>query len=134
MGEYHMEYYELSFGKVGILRNDIAEIIVDEGIDVNIQMVDEIHHFLLSIFVNSFSLLINKTNSYSTQLDALIKFGTLSTINKIAMYAPNRMAKLSADFEADIPSAATLNIQVFYQRGDALSWLDYQPTYMLSSL
>lgn len=129
-----MEFYTLSFGKVSILRSDIAEIIVDEGVDINVQMVDEIHHFLLSIFVNSFSLLINKTNSYSSQLDALIKFGTLSTINKIAMFAPNRMAKLSADFEADIPSSEALNIQVFSQREEALSWLDYQPSPLMASL
>jgi len=53
----------------------------------------------------------------------LIKFGSLNTINKIAVYAPSKMAKLSADFAADIPSSAVLNIQVFTSREDALSWL-----------
>lgn len=120
-----MELYYFSFGKIIILQSDIAEVIVDEGVDIDIKMVDEIHHCFLSIFPHSFSLLINKTNSYSTQLDALIKFGTLSVINKIAVFAPNKMAKLSADFAADIPSSAILNIEVFTNRGDALSWLTY---------
>jgi len=119
----NMELHELSFGKISILHSDIAEVIVDEGANVDMKMVEEIHNCFLSIFSNSFSLLINKTNSYSTQLDALIQFGTLPTINKIAIFAPNKMAKLSADFSADIPSSAVLNIKVFTNRDDALAWL-----------
>ncbi len=121
-----MELQALSFVKISIVQANIAEIMVDEGVDINIEMVDEIHDNFLSTFANSFSLLINKTNSYSTQLDALIKFGTLSTINKIAVYAPNKWAKLSADFAADIPSSAVLNIQVFTNRDEALSWLQLE--------
>ena len=118
-----MDIHPLSFGKIIILRDDLAEVIIDEGVDINIKMVEEIHHVLLSIFTHSFSLLINKINSYSTQLDALIHFGSLKEINKIAVVAPNKMAKLSADFSASIPSSAVLDIQVFNQREQALAWL-----------
>lgn len=118
-----MKLHQLSFGKIHVLNNDLAEVIVDEGIDINVGMVDEIHHALLSIFPQPFSLLINKTNSYSTQLDALIQFGTLKAINKIAVFAPTIMSKLSADFAAQIPSSATLHIEVFTSRELALTWL-----------
>jgi hypothetical protein len=118
-----MDLYKLSFARVIVLGSELAEVIVDEGVNIDIEMVDEIHNCLLSIFPNPFSLLINKTNSYSTQLDALIKFGALSAINKIAVFAPNKMAKLSADFAADIPSSAVLNILVFTNRDEALAWL-----------
>ncbi|MCW8834565.1 MAG: STAS/SEC14 domain-containing protein [Colwellia sp.] len=118
-----MELHEISFGKIIVLRDDIAEVIVDEGVNIDTDMVTEIHTCLLSIFANSFSLLINKSNSYSTQLDALIQFGELPAIDKIAVFAPNKMAKLSADFAADIPSSADLNIQVFTDRDEAFAWL-----------
>ena len=118
-----MEWHKLSFGKIGILRGNIAEIMIDEGVDINIEMVEEIHNYLLSIFTDSFSLLINKSNAYSTQLDALIQFGTLATIDKIAVFAPNKLAKLSADFSASIPSSNALNIQVFTDIDDAIAWL-----------
>lgn len=118
-----MKLHEFSFGKIFVLRSNLAEVIVDEGADIDLEMVNEIHHCFLSIFTNSFSLLINKSNSYSTQLDALIQFGTLPAIDKIAVFAPNKMAKLSADFSADIPSSAALNIQVFTNRDEALTWL-----------
>ena len=119
-----MEIHQISFAKVSILRNDLAEITVDNGVDINLKMVEEIHNCLRSIFSDSFSLLINKTNSYSTQLDALMKFGTLAAIIKIAVLAPNKLAKMSADFSATIPSSAVLNIEVFTDRDEALAWLN----------
>lgn len=118
-----MEVRKISFATVSILHCGLAEILVDKGADIDIDMVDEIHDCLLSLFNHSFSLLINKSNAYSTQLDALIKFGTLRAIDKIAVFAPNKLAKMSADFSATIPSSATLNIQVFTERDDALAWL-----------
>jgi hypothetical protein len=120
-----MEVHKLSFGRVIVLESNIAEVIVDEGVNVDLDMVDEIQSCLLSIFTHSFSLLINKSNSYSTQLDALIQFGALAAINKIAIFAPNKMAKLSADFSASIPSSSVLNIQVFTNKDDAFAWLVY---------
>ena len=118
-----MEVQQISFAKVCVLRTGVAEITVDSGADINLEMVDEIHQFLLSLFSHSFSLLINKSNSYSTQLDALIQFGTLAAIDKIAIFAPNKLAKMSAEFSATIPSSAALNIEVFTERDDALDWL-----------
>tara|TARA_B100000809_G_scaffold154781_1_gene152077 strand:- start:71 stop:451 length:381 start_codon:yes stop_codon:yes gene_type:complete len=118
-----MEVHQISFAKVCVLRNGLAEITVDSGADINLAMVDEIHQLLLSLFSHSFSLLINKSNSYSTQLDALIQFGTLTRINKIAIFAPNKLAKMSAEFSASIPSSTSLKIEVFTERDDALDWL-----------
>jgi len=118
-----MEMHQISFARISILRSDLAEVIVNDGVDINIDMVDEIHTALLSLLDDSFSLLINKTYAYSTQLDALIQFGALSAINKIAVFAPNKLAKMSADFSATIPSSAELNIEVFTERDEALSWL-----------
>lgn len=119
-----MEMYQISFARIYILRSDLAEIIVDDGVDININMVNEIHTALLSLLDNSFSLLINKSHAYSTQLDALIKFGALSAINKIAVFAPNKLAKMSADFSATIPSSTDLNIEVFTERDEALAWVN----------
>jgi len=118
-----MDRHQISFAKIYVIRQDIAEIIVDTGADIDLKMVAEIHQYLLLLFSDSFSLLINKSNAYSTQLDALIQFGTLSAINKIAVFAPNRLAQMSADFSASIPSSANLNIQVFTDRDEALAWL-----------
>ncbi|MDP7593712.1 MAG: STAS/SEC14 domain-containing protein [Litorilituus sp.] len=118
-----MEFFQISFAKVYLLAADLGEIVVDEGVDISVAMVDEIHQCFNAIFSGSFSLLVNKRNSYSTELEALIKFGTHTGIDKIAVFAPNKLAKLSADFAADIPSSEQLNILVFTSREEALAWL-----------
>jgi hypothetical protein len=118
-----MDIHRVSFAKIQVLSADLAEITVDHGVDINLKMVTEIHRCLLSIFRYSFSLLINKSNSYSTQLEALILFGSLDAINKIAIFAPNRYAQMSAEFSATIPSSLELNIQVFTERDEALVWI-----------
>lgn len=118
-----MTTHRVSFAQIQALTTTLGEIIVDQGVDIDIDMVREIHQALTEIFPQSFSLLINKKNAYSTQLDALILFGQLETINKIAVFAPNSLAKLSADFAATIPSSAELDIEVFTDKSDALAWL-----------
>ena len=119
-----MNTHRVSFAQVKTLTNTLGEIIVDQGVDIDTTMVKELHLALSNLFPASFSLLINKKNSYSTQLDALILFGQLETINKIAVFAPNSLAKLSADFAATIPSSAELDIEVFTEKEDALAWLN----------
>lgn len=118
-----MEIHQISFAKIAIINKELAEITVDNAVDIDLVMVEEIHEALLSLLNPSFSLLINKSNAYSTQLDALIKFGALPAIDKIAIYAPNKLSQLSADFSATIPSSQSLNIQIFTERESALDWL-----------
>ncbi|NRA84382.1 MAG: STAS/SEC14 domain-containing protein [Gammaproteobacteria bacterium] len=118
------ELHQFSFGQVRIFSQVLAEITVNEGAEINTEMVEELHTLLLSLFTNSFSLLINKTNTYSTKFDALTQFGQLEEINKIAVFAPSTMAKFSADFSASIPTSRALNIQVFSDQYDALAWLN----------
>ncbi len=123
-----MKLYRLSFAKIYHLRDDLGEVIVDEGVSINLTMIDEIHSTFNDMFAGVFSLLINKSNAYSTELDALIKFGAHPGLDQIAVFAPNKLAKLSADFSADIPSSSTLNIQVFTCRDSALTWLNDVPS------
>lgn len=65
-----MELHELSFAKIIILREDIAEVIVNEGVEMTVEMVDEYHNFLLSHLRAPFSLLVNKLNAYTYDFDA----------------------------------------------------------------
>jgi len=118
-----MDLHRFSYGTFTEIEVGIAEVVVDEGADIDMAMVEELHQAFLAQLPERFSLLINKKNAYSTQLDALIKFGQLPAIDKIAVYAPNKLAKMSADFSASIPSSQALNILVFIDKDDALSWL-----------
>ena len=60
-----MKEYRLSFCTINICADNIAEVIIDENIEVSIEMVEEHDEFLCSIFKGSFGVLVNKINTYS---------------------------------------------------------------------
>ena len=55
-----MDLHELSFGKMIVLSDDLAEVIVDEGVEMDLQMVDEYHEWILEHLDSPCMLLINK--------------------------------------------------------------------------
>jgi len=43
-----VESYQLPFAKIDILREDIAEVIFNDGVKIDEQMVEQYHSFLIS--------------------------------------------------------------------------------------
>ena len=56
---------QLSFATVNLLSDCIVELIIAEGIEVSMEMLDEFDDFLSQQLNDNFVLLINKVNSYS---------------------------------------------------------------------
>ncbi|HEB27916.1 MAG TPA: hypothetical protein ENI05_09105 [Porticoccus sp.] len=118
-----MDLYELPFAKIIILRKDIAEVIVNEGVEMDEGMIDQYHDFLLSHLQAPFSLLVNKVNSYTYDYPAQKNLATLKEINAMAVVTYNRMAEITTGFLAALPRDVEWNIKIFSNRDDALSWL-----------
>jgi len=118
-----MEIYELPFAKIIILRDDIAEVIINEGIEINMDMVEQYHDFLLSHLHAPFSLLINKVNAYSYDFSAQGKLATLKEINAIAVIAYRRSTEIATEELASHPRDVEWNLKIFPNRDDALDWL-----------
>jgi hypothetical protein len=118
-----MDLYELPFAKIIILYGDIAEVMIADGIEMDEQMVDQYHDFLLSHLHPPFSLLINKINSYSYNFPAQIKLGTLKEINAMAVVAYNRITEISTETLASYPRSEEWNLKIFSNRDEALDWL-----------
>jgi hypothetical protein len=118
-----MDLYELPFAKIIILYDDIAEVMIADGIEMDEQMVDQYHDFLLSHLHPPFSLLINKINSYSYSFPAQIKLATLKEINAMAVVAYNRITEISTETLASYPRSEEWNLKIFSNRDEALDWL-----------
>jgi len=118
-----MVLHKLSFGSIEIIRNDIAEVVIDEGIEMNENMVEQYHSFLLLHLQAPFSLLINKINSYSYTFNAQVKLDTLVEINAIAVIAYSQGAMLTTELLASYPRDIEWNMNVFSNRDRALTWL-----------
>jgi len=118
-----MSLYELDFAKIIILREDIAEVIINNDVELNMKMVNEYHEFLLSHLRAPFSLLINKVNSYSYDFAAQKNLATLKEINVMAVVAYNRITEITTKSLTSFPRQVEWNLKIFSKRDEALDWL-----------
>jgi len=128
-----METYQLSFAQITILRPDIAEVVVNDGIEMNMAMVNEYHKFLIAHLTAPFSLLINKINSYSYDFEAQIHLANINEINAMAIVAYTKATQYSThSLATGAFRKKSWNIEIFHERQTALSWLENQQLQTLS--
>ena len=118
-----MNLYELSYAKIIVLQEDIAEVIINDSVVINTAMVKQYHEFLRSNLTSPFSLLINKINSYTYDFNAQIELATIAEINAMAVVAYNRITELTTESLASYPRNKKWNLELFMNRNDALAWL-----------
>lgn len=121
-----MKSYKLTFGTIIIINQDLAEVIVDEGVEINEASVDEYHNFLLENLVAPFSLLINRKNSYTYTFKAQRTIGRLKEIKAIAVLISTSGALMSTEMVIKLSAESDWNIYVFQERTKALKWLSTQ--------
>lgn len=115
--------HKLSFGEITILQEDIAEVIVNHGVEMNLQMVGEYHEFLLTKMRHPFSLLINILNCYTYTFEAQQHIGTLAQINSIAVVVYREITKNIVKAVIQVQKENSWKIKIFDERQAALAWL-----------
>ena len=76
----------LSFGcTINHLESDIAEVIVDEGVELEIEMVEELDNYLSDFYSGNFALLVNKKNQYSYAYEAQLCLASLEHQRALAI-------------------------------------------------
>ena len=124
---------DLSFATIIKLREDIAEVIINEGVEMDLDMVNQYHEYLLSHFDAPFSLLINKVNSYSYTFEAQMALATLKEINVMAVVVYSRAAKFSTEDLEARPRPIDWNMNIFSNRDEALTWLKLNQDTLINS-
>ena len=118
-----MTSFKLSFAQINLLSDHIAEVIVNEGVELNMAMVEEYHAFLLSHLKPPFSLLINKLNAYTYTFDAQANIANLPEIKALAVISYNKVTSITTRQLANFPRESRWNLQIFSDKDDALHWL-----------
>ena len=122
-----MKKYRLSFCTVNILADNIAEVIIDNDIEVTIEMVEEHDEFLSVFFKENFAVLVNKINSYCYTLEAKLIVGSVESMIAIASVHYSAQAAESTQDIMDKRSKDCLNLKTFsgYELGwqQAFDWL-----------
>lgn len=117
------ETYKLSFGHIAIIQDNLAEVIVDEDIEFNMDMVAEYHTWLLNHLQSPFAILINKINPYTYTFKAQVNIANLPEIKVMAVVSYSKATEEATNVLIDIPRKSKWNIRIFQEREAALNWL-----------
>ena len=115
--------HNIGFADIIILEEDLAEIIVHQNIEIDDDMVNQIHDTLLSNLTSPFSVSVNKINEYSFDFNALSKIWNLEDIISVAVICYNETAQLTASYISSIHREKTLNIETFATRIECMDWI-----------
>jgi hypothetical protein len=120
---FDMKSYKLSFGEIIILKDNLAEVIVNEGEILNLPKVAEYHDFLHANLKAPFCLLINKKNAYSYTFKAQRVINDFSGVDKVAVLVNDAGGLMSTETLMSLNNNDHLNLKTFRVRENALSWL-----------
>jgi hypothetical protein len=118
-----MTTHRLSFASVTILAADLAEVVVDHGVEMTAPMVDEYHEFLCTHLRAPFSLLVNKLNDYSYDFAAQRKLAAIPEIDRMAVIAYKSTTENVTHLMTRIPRERQWHLKIFSGREAALAWL-----------
>ena len=102
-----MKIIQVSYGKIIILQEDIAEVIINQGVVMDEKMIDHYHDLLRSKLVAPFYLLINKENSYTYDFMAQRNLATINEIGAMAVVAYNKVTSMTTEMLNKLPRKET---------------------------
>lgn len=119
-----MKEYKLKMGRIIKLNDSCAEVIVDEGVEINLEMMNEYHHWIEEELTSPCSLLVNKLHSYSYSFEAIQRIGKLSKVVAIAVVIQNKPAGTTTSLLRKIQKKEHHTLKIFDKRENALKWLE----------
>lgn len=119
--------HQLSFAKVNILSDSIAEVIVEQGAKISLEMSEEYDDFLTHKFSNNFALLVNKINQYDFSFEAKLSMASHENLMAIAVITYDNDGKHAVEKLAAMRQLDGWNLKVFdglnLGRQEGLDWL-----------
>ncbi len=118
-----MKVFKLSFATINIIHDCLAEVIINDGVEMNVAMVEAYHNFLLDHLTPPFSLLVNKINPYSYTFEAQVEIASLKEIDHMAVVIYNSSSKMATNILIQLNKTHDWNIELFNNREEAMDWL-----------
>jgi len=114
-----MKLEDLEFGDLKEIEPQIVEVIINEGIVLDGDKIQRIEERLLEKYSNRYALLVNRKNHYSHTHESMMRVSRLRNLAGIAILVYEDFAKQVAL----IHELYQRNIEVFDDRGKAITWL-----------
>ncbi|WP_178984460.1 DUF7793 family protein [Winogradskyella helgolandensis] len=119
-----MKTYKLSFGIITILKTNLAEVVINEGVVMDLKMIEEYHAFLIEKLEAPFSLLINKKHSYTYTFEAQKSIVNIEGVKAMAVITHAYVSKLATDVLINMNRDSDWNIKMFQSREEGLEWIE----------
>ncbi|NEX64095.1 hypothetical protein [Noviherbaspirillum galbum] len=116
--------HRLSFAEVLFLENGIVETIVDNGIEISRQMLDEWAQFLKKYHPHPPLVLVHKLHSYSYSFAAQLRVGELDFVRAVAVVNASKFSNITSQSVLSmLPFGPPWPVRFFQGRAEALDWL-----------
>ena len=123
------EIHHLSFCIVSKLSKCCAEFVVNQGVEVNLDMVFEYHDWLLDNLQSPMFILLNKIFPCTYSFDAQIQLASFKDVKAMAVVVNDKISQSTTQILQSVPREGDWRIEVFDEREVALSWLNKQREY-----
>jgi hypothetical protein len=121
-----------SFGQINFLDTNIAEVIINENIEITLEIVDEYDALLTKRFSGNYAVLVNRINSYSFAYEALLCVGSAENLKALAIINYNKASEQQTKELISVRHMDNLNLKEFsgleLGRDNAIHWLNEQLT------
>ena len=112
--------HRLSFAYFNILSDNLLELVIDDGIEVTLEMVEECHDFVDTHFANDFGLIINLVNNFSFSYEAKLSFASWVHLRALAFVCYSQDTIKSTQQLCQIRKIDQWNYRIF--SGLELGW------------
>ncbi|MDM3870410.1 hypothetical protein QSV34_03470 [Porticoccus sp. W117] len=111
-------------GKIIVLADDLAEIIVSEGVEVSAAMVDNCERILRERFHCPCRVLISRQHSYHYTFEAQQRLADLQCVHSVAILSNSPSGEITARIVRLFPGKGSWKVNFFADRKSALAWLE----------
>ncbi|AZQ83940.1 hypothetical protein EKO29_07885 [Colwellia sp. Arc7-635] len=126
-----------SFGLINIISANIAEIIVNEDVEITLEIVDEYDAVMAQTFPGNYAILVNKINNYRYAFEALLTIASAENQKATAIISYGIESEQQTTDLKTVRRIDNLNMKEFsglnLGRASAIKWLNEQLTIINSS-
>lgn len=119
-----------SFGQIRFISSRLAEVIINQGVEVSIELVEEYDAIIKKHFHEPYAVLVNRINSYSYTYEALLCVGSTQNLKAAAIINYAAATAQQAKGLQSVHQIDKLIIREFsgleLGRESAIEWLEAQ--------
>ncbi len=115
---------QLQFGVIKMINARVVEIIIDRGVEVTMPMMLRCEEILSELITGEFGILLNEMNPHTYRPEAKIYQTRLKNLKAMAVVMNIRFTDIATKYLQSFDVSALANMKVFYNRENALEWLE----------